>query len=128
VYNKATGSGFGAPIWKQPTKKGQGRFVAGVNYVAQNGDDSVHWRSLTADGALNLLAQVGYRADQWGVALGYRYGTEGTRPRTYNGLLGASGTLAAGQESNSVCCKCILATTLNLVGCHLSLVVMVTIL
>ena len=100
VYNKATGAGFGAQ-WKQPTKKGQGGFVAGLNYVAQNGDDS-DTGVFNADGALNLLAQVGYRAPQWGVAVGYRYGTEGTRPRTYNGLLGANGTLAAGQESNSV--------------------------
>ena len=100
VYNKATGAGFGAQ-WKQPTKKGQGGFVAGLNYVAQNGDDS-ETGVFNADGALNLLAQVGYRAPQWGVAVGYRYGTEGTRSRTYNGLLSANGTLAAGQESNSV--------------------------
>jgi hypothetical protein len=100
VYNKATGAGFGAQ-WKQPTKKGQGGFIAGLNYVAQNGDDS-ETGVFNADGALNLLAQVGYRAPQWGAAVGYRYGTEGTRPRSYNGLLGANGTLAAGQESNSV--------------------------
>ena len=100
VYNKATGAGFGAQ-WKQPTKKGQGGFVAGLNYVAQNGDDS-ETGVFNADGALNLLAQVGYRAPQWGAAVGYRYGTEGTRPRSYNGLLSANGTLAAGQETNSV--------------------------
>jgi hypothetical protein len=100
VYNKATGAGVGAQ-WKQPTKKGQGGFVAGLNYVAQNGDDS-ETGVFNADGALNLLAQVGYRAPQWGAAVGYRYGTEGTRSRTYNGLLSANGTLAAGQESNSV--------------------------
>jgi hypothetical protein len=100
VYNKATGAGFGAQ-WKQPTKKGQGGFVAGLNYVAQNGDDS-ETGVFDSDGALNLLAQVGYRAPQWGVAVGYRYGGENTRPRTYNGLLGANGTLVDGQESNSV--------------------------
>jgi hypothetical protein len=100
VYNKATGAGFGAQ-WKQTTKKGQGGFIAGLNYVAQNGDNS-DTGVFNSDGALNLLAQVGYRAPQWGVAVGYRYGTEGTRPRSYNGLLGANGTLAAGQESNGV--------------------------
>ena len=100
VYNKATGAGFGAQ-WKQPTKKGQGGFVTNLNYVAQNGDDS-ETGVFDSDGALNFLAQVGYRAPQWGIAAGYRYGTEGTRPRTYNGLLGANGALAAGQESNSV--------------------------
>ncbi len=100
VYNKATGAGFGAQ-WKQPTKKGQGGFVAGLNYVSQDGDNS-ETGVFNSDGALNFLAQVGYRAPQWGIAAGYRYGTEGTRPRTYNGILGANGTLAAGQESNNV--------------------------
>jgi hypothetical protein len=95
VYNKATGAGVGAQY------VGKGGFVAGLNYVAQNGDDS-ETGVFNSDGALNLFAQVGYRAPQWGVAVGYRYGTEGTRPRAYNGLLGASGALADGQESNSV--------------------------
>ena len=100
VYNKATGAGFGAQ-WKQPTKKGQGGFMAGVNYVAQDGEFS-ETGVFDSDGGLNVLAQVGYRAPQWGVAVGYRYGGVNTRPRTYNGLLGANGTLDSGQESNSV--------------------------
>jgi len=95
VYNKATGAGFGAQY------VGKGGFIAGINYVAQNGDDSTAG-VFNSDGALNLLAQVGYKASNWGVGVGYRYGTEGTRPRVYNGLLGANGTLAAGQDSNSV--------------------------
>jgi hypothetical protein len=95
VYNKSTGAGFGAQY------VGKGGLVAGINYVAQNGDDSTTG-VFDSDGALNLLAQVGYKASNWGVGVGYRYGTEGTRPRTYNGLLGASGALDAGQESNSV--------------------------
>ena len=100
VYNKATGAGFGAQ-WKQPTKKGQGGFIAGVNYVAQDGEFS-ETGVFDSDGGLNVLAQVGYRAPQWGVAVGYRYGGVNTRPRTYNGLLGANGALVDGQESNSV--------------------------
>jgi hypothetical protein len=92
VYNKATGSGFGI----QYGKKG---LVAGVNYVAQNGADS-STGEFDRSGALNTLAQVGYRGDNWGAAFGYRYGTEGTRVRTYNGLNGASGTLVPGQTSN----------------------------
>ena len=100
VYNKATGAGFGAQ-WKQPTQKGKGGLVASLNYVAQNGEFSDSG-VFDSDGALNLLAQVGYRAPQWGVAVGYRYGGENTRPRTYNGLLGANGALVNGQESNSV--------------------------
>ena len=99
VYNKATGSGFGAQ-WAQPTKKGKGGFVAGVNYVAQNGSDSSKGQ-FDETGALNLLAQVGYRAPQYGIAFGYRYGTEGTRIRTFNGVAGNGGTLVAGQTSNN---------------------------
>jgi hypothetical protein len=96
VYNKATGAGFGAQ-YVQPGKKGG--FVAGVNYVAQQGDNS-DTGVFNEQGALNTLAQIGYRAPQYGIAFGYRYGTQGTRLRTYNGVLGANGTLAAGQSSN----------------------------
>jgi hypothetical protein len=95
VYNKATGSGFGA-LWK-PSNTG---FLAGVNYVAQNGDDS-ETGVFDETGSLNTLAQVGYQGTNWGLGLGYRYGTEGTRVRTYNGFQGASGTLVPGQTSNS---------------------------
>jgi hypothetical protein len=99
VYNKATGSGFGAQ-WTQPTKKkGAGAFVAGINYVAQNGNDSTKGQ-FDEDGSLNTLAQVGYRAPQYGVAFGYRYGTEGTRVRNFNAIGGGSGALGANQTSN----------------------------
>jgi Carbohydrate-selective porin, OprB family/S-layer homology domain len=96
VYNKATGSGFGAQ-WVQPGKKGG--FVAGINYVAQNGSDSTKGE-FDASGALNTLVQFGYRAPQYGIAFGYRNGTEGTRIRTFNGVAGNSGTLSANQTSN----------------------------
>jgi len=99
VYNKATGAGFGAQ-WTQPTKKkNAGRFVAGLNYVAQNGNDPTKGQ-FDEDGGLNTLAQIGYRAPQYGVAFGYRYGTEGTRVRNFNAIGGGSGALAANQTSN----------------------------
>jgi hypothetical protein len=93
VYNKAVGSGFGIQYGKQTG------FVAGINYVAQAGQDSARGE-FDRSGALNTLAQVGYRGTNWGVGFGYRYGTEGTRVRTYNGLNGASGALVPGQTSN----------------------------
>lgn len=92
VYNKATGAGFGA----QYSRNG---IVAGVNYVAQNGSDSTAG-VFNEKASLNLMAQAGYKAANWGIAAGYRYGTEGSRVRTYNGLMGADGSLAAGQTSN----------------------------
>jgi len=95
VYNKATGAGAGVQY------TGKGGFVAGLNYVAQDGDNS-ETGVFDSDGALNLLGQVGYRDKNWGVGVGYRYGSEGTRPRSYNGLLGANGTLVDGQDSNSI--------------------------
>jgi len=95
VYNKATGAGFGAQY------VGKGGLVAGLNYVAQEGDDS-EAGVFNSDGALNFLAQVGYRAPNWGAAVGYRYGTEGSRVRTFNALGGGSGALVSGQESNGV--------------------------
>lgn len=95
VYNKATGAGFGVQ-YAQPGKQG---IVAGINYVAQNGGDSTKGE-FNASGALNTMLQVGYRAPQWGVALGYRNGTEGTRIRTFNGVAGSAGTLVANQASN----------------------------
>jgi hypothetical protein len=94
VYNKATGAGFGA-LWSQG-KKG---FVAGLNYVAQKGDDSETGEFDESSG-LNTLAQIGYRGTNWGIGAGYRYGTEGSRVRIYNGLNGASGSLVPGQTSN----------------------------
>jgi len=95
VYNKATGAGVGAQY------VGKGGFVAGLNYVAENGEDS-STGVFDSEGALNFIAQVGYKGSNWGVGAGYRYGSEGTRPRTYNGLLGASGALVDGQESNAI--------------------------
>jgi hypothetical protein len=95
VYNKATGAGFGAQY------AGKGGLVAGLNYVAQEGDDS-ETGVFNSDGALNFMAQLGYRAPQWGAAVAYRYGTEGSRARTFNALGGGSGALVSGQESNSV--------------------------
>jgi hypothetical protein len=95
VYNKATGAGVGAQY------VGKGGFVAGLNYVAENGEDS-STGVFDSEGALNFIAQLGYKGSNWGVGAGYRYGSEGTRPRTYNGLLGANGALVDGQESNAI--------------------------
>ena len=100
VYNKATGAGFGAQ-WKQQVPKGQGGFLAGLNYVSQDGDNS-ETGVFNSDSGLNFMTQFGYRAPQWGIAAAYRYGTEGSRVRTFNALGGGSGALANGQESNSV--------------------------
>jgi len=97
VYNKATGAGVGA----QYTQPGTQGLVANLNYVAENGNDS-STGVFDSSGKLNVLAQVGYRAPQYGIAVGYRYGTEGSRVRNFNALGGGSGALVNGQDSNSV--------------------------
>jgi Carbohydrate-selective porin, OprB family/S-layer homology domain len=99
VYNKATGSGFGVE-WTQQVKKGKPALTAALNYVAQSGDNSSKGQ-FDETGALNTLAQVGYRAPQYGIAFGYRYGTEGTRVRNFNAIGGGSAALASGQTSSS---------------------------
>ena len=95
VYNKATGAGFGIQ-YAQPGKQG---IVASLNYVAQTGDNS-STGVFNQTGGLNTLAQIGYRAPQYGIAFGYRNGTQGTRMRTYNGVNGNNGTLGVNQGSN----------------------------
>ena len=94
VYNKATGAGVGVEYERNG-------LVLGANYVAQNGNDS-STGVFNEDGALNAMVQAGYRQENWGAAVAYRYGTVGTRPRSYNGLFGGNGTIAPGQDSNSI--------------------------
>jgi len=122
VYNKATGQGIGLQ-WKQDVPKGKGAWVANVNYVVSgacstalgatstdtascgNGKSGQAGSSSTygvfnSNSGLNLMAQLGYKANNWGAAFGYRYGTAGTLMRDGNGP--ASNTLATNQYSNSI--------------------------
>lgn len=95
VYNRAVGAGFGVQY------EGDSGLIGSLNYVAENGNDSSSGL-FSSDGALNVLAQLGYRQDNWGVGVGYRYGTTDTRPAIYNGVRGSSGLLNGSQDSNSV--------------------------
>ena len=117
VYNKATGEGVGVQ-WKQPVEKGQPGFVANVNYVVNgsavnstnttctagckngaSGSDS-SYGVFNSESGINMMAQVGYKAPQWGTAVGYRYGTTQTGVRDGNGVAGSA--LGLGQYSNAV--------------------------
>jgi len=98
VYNKATGAGFGAQ-YVQPSKTGG--VVAGLNYVAEDGSNS-NTGVFDSTGKVNFLGQLGYRAPQWGAAVGYRYGTQGSRVRNFNAFNGGSAALVNGQTSSSV--------------------------
>ena len=98
VYNKGTGAGFAAQ-WKQSVKKGNPYFTFDTSYIAEQGNSSTTGM-FNNDGAQNINAQLGFKGQNYGVALGYRYGSEGTRTRVGNGYAGNA--LLPGQTSNSM--------------------------
>jgi hypothetical protein len=101
TYNKATGAGFGFQ-WKQKVEKGNPFISFDINYVADNGDagyaDSTVG-AFSSDSGINVLAQLGAKGKNWGVAVGYRYGSEGSRIRVPNF---SPRELLGDQDSNSV--------------------------
>ena len=117
VYNKALGEGVGIN-WRQAVAPGKPAWLASLNAVvsgsavnADNSSCSSGCRSgasgadssygvFNAKSGINTLAQLGYQARSWGVALGYRYGTTQTGVRTANGVAG--NPLVAGQQDNSL--------------------------
>merc|ERR1711939_1153201 len=77
VYNKETGGLVGL-IWKQQVAKGQPKFTAALNYVADAGEaensDPTAGGMFGSNSRANTTAQIGYGSKKWGVAFGYRYG------------------------------------------------------
>jgi hypothetical protein len=68
----------------------------------KNGSDAANseYGFFNANSGLNATAQIGYKASQWGAAVGYRYGTQNSNVRDGNGPAGNS--LAYNQIDNSV--------------------------
>ena len=119
VYNKATGQGVGLQ-WVQTVPKGKAGWVANFNYVvsgrcsvtttctgnastaSKNGQAGADSQSgvFNSESGLNAMAQLGYKASNWGAAFGYRYGSQGTAIRDGNGPAGV--TLANNQYTNSI--------------------------
>jgi hypothetical protein len=106
TYNKATGQGVGF-VWKQNVKKGDPYLTFSANYVTSSelcdeGEASCGADSevgvFDSEAGINALAQLGYRGKNWGAAVGYRYGTEGSRIRDGN----FSNTVIPGANTNSV--------------------------
>jgi hypothetical protein len=98
VYNKATGTGVGLS-WRQQVEKGNPFLTFDVNYVANNGFNDSTIGAFSPDSGINLLTQLGVLGTNWGAAVAYRYGTEGSRIRTPNF---SPGTLVDGEDSSSV--------------------------
>jgi hypothetical protein len=106
VYNKANGEGIGIQ-WQQPTRQkskgvwlfnanyvvggaasSQATPVTGVSKIGRSGADS-SYGIFNSNSGLNALAQIGYRAEQWGAAIGYRFGSTGSTIRDGAGAASA---------------------------------------
>ena len=117
VYNKALGEGVGMS-WRQSVAPGKPGWLASLNTVVsgsavnsgtsscsstcRSGDSGADssFGIFNAKSGINALAQLGYQATAWGVAIGYRYGTTQSAVRTANGVAG--NPLVAGQQDNSL--------------------------
>ena len=117
VYNKALGEGIGIN-WRQAVAPGKPAWLVSLNTVVngsavnsensscspscRNGDSGADssFGVFNAKSGINTLAQLGYQASTWGVAIGYRFGTTQTAVRTANGVAG--NPLVAGQQDNSL--------------------------
>ena len=115
VYNKATGEGVGFQ-WKQNVPKGKGAWVFNANYVVggsnwsqstsasggskngASGADSAYG-IFDSNSGINAMAQVGYKGNNWGAAIGYRYGSFGSTIR--DGAGAASAALC--NQANGTC-------------------------
>ena len=117
AYNKALGEGIGLN-WRQGLAPGKPGWLASLNTVVsgsavnsgtsscspscRSGDSGADssFGVFNAKSGINALAQLGYQAPTWGVAIGYRYGTTQSAVRTANGVAG--NPLVAGQQDNSL--------------------------
>jgi hypothetical protein len=97
TYNKATGAGVGVS-WRQQVEKGNPYLTFDTNYVSSNGFADSSVGAFTSDSGINALSQLGYRGKNWGLALGYRYGSANSRIRVPN----FSATVPDGGETNSL--------------------------
>ncbi|WP_094561411.1 iron uptake porin [Synechococcus sp. 8F6] len=102
TYNKATGAGFGFQ-WKQKVKKGDPYATFDASYIA--GGKTFHDSSVGAfneDSGISVLTQLGFRGQNWGTAIAYRYGGAFSQVGRDGNLASDLGTLSTGQTSNSV--------------------------
>ena len=99
VYNKTTGPGVVA-TWKQRTAKGKPYWTGAASFITGNYGSDSSYGLFDQQSALNGNVQLGFRSDNWGIAVAYRIGTEGTRVASANGTAGTK--LGAGQTSNNV--------------------------
>ncbi|MCP9883053.1 carbohydrate porin [Cyanobium sp. Alchichica 3B3-8F6] len=103
TYNKATGAGFGFQ-WKQKVKKGDPYATFDASYIAANGSNDSSIGAFTEDSGISVLTQLGFRGQNWGTAIAYRYGGAGSQVGRDGNMASALSTLSTttGQTSSSV--------------------------
>ncbi|MCP9929072.1 iron uptake porin, partial [Cyanobium sp. CH-040] len=97
TYNKATGAGVGVS-WRQQVEKGSPYLTFDTNYVSSNGFADSTIGAFTEESGISALSQLGYRGKNWGIALGYRYGSQNSSLRDAN----FSSTVPDGGDTNSL--------------------------
>jgi len=97
TYNKATGAGVGLS-WRQQVERGNPYVTFDTNYVANSGFADSSVGAFSSDSGINSLTQLGLRGTNWGLALGYRYGSENSSLRNAN----FSSRVPSGGDSNSL--------------------------
>jgi hypothetical protein len=97
TYNKATGAGAGLS-WRQQVDKGSPYVTFDLNYVASSGFADSTVGAFSSDSGISALTQLGLRSTNWGLALGYRYGSQNSSLRNAN----FSSRVPDGGDSNSL--------------------------
>ncbi|MCP9888482.1 carbohydrate porin [Cyanobium sp. ATX 6A2] len=98
TYNKGTGAGFGVS-WRQQVEKGNPYVTFDANYVSENGYDDSSVGAFTEESGINFLTQLGVKSKNWGAAVAYRYGSEGSNIRVPNF---SPRTVGSGGDTNSI--------------------------
>lgn len=98
TYNKATGAGFGFN-WKQKVAKGKPYMIFDANYISESKFNESNVGAFDSEGGINVLTQLGVRGTNWGAAVAYRYGSEGSKVRDPNFT---PGTVGFEQSTNSI--------------------------
>ncbi|MCP9775905.1 iron uptake porin [Cyanobium sp. WAJ14-Wanaka] len=99
LYNKTIGPGIAAS-WKQHVTQGRPYWTASASFIAGDNATDSDYGLFNQQSALNGNLQVGLRSENWGLAVGYRRGTDGTRVADGNGTAGA--TLGYGEYANNL--------------------------
>jgi hypothetical protein len=98
AYNKATGAGVGLS-WKGQVADSSTSLHADINYISSRGFGDSGIGVISSGSGINALAQMGFRGSNWGAAIAYRYGSDGSSIQNPNF---SPATLGDGESTNSI--------------------------